>query len=274
MNDILLRDIRQLLPRRGPRDNKATAGKCLLIAGHEGMWGAAVLAATAAARVGAGYVSLYTDLKKSPFTSVRNPDFLTADSRKKKLSELKYSAVAIGPGLGVTSQTKKYLNELLKIRPANVVVDADALTVLAENNLGPLPSTWILTPHEGELSRLIQIPAEKIRADREKYVRQAHRKLKAIILLKGHHTLIAADGKIFRCLTGNPALAKAGTGDVLTGMIAGFLAQGLAPLEAAKVAVFLHGSLADDWIRRKDVLSLMASDLIENMPRILKKIRG
>ena len=154
---------------------------------------------------------------------------------------------------------------------------ADALTVSAKERLFPLPKTWILTPHEGELSRILNISAAKIRKDRTKYLRLAQKKCGCIVLLKGHETLVAAATEIYKIDTGNVALAlaKAGTGDVLTGMITGFLAQGLTPLNATLLGASLHGKIADDWVLRakKDYLSLMASDLVDLIPTTLHRLR-
>lgn len=263
---------RKLIPKRKQSDSKIAGGKSLLIAGSEGMFGAAVLAATAAARVGSGFVTLMTDLKK--FTSVKNPDFLIADWKNKKISDLSFTAVGIGPGLGGTAHALSLLRQLLKLKPENVVVDADALNLLAKNKIQVLPNTWIVTPHEGELARLLGISAEAIRKDRLASVKSAQKKMGCIVLLKGFKSLVATSDKIFEIQSGNRALAKAGTGDVLTGIITGLLAQGLSAQESACLGAYLHGCLADQWNKdQKDYLSLMASDLLDALPYALKKLR-
>ena len=126
-----------------------SGGKSLIIAGSEGMFGAAVLAASAAARVGSGYVILMTEQKK--FSSVAHPDFLVSDWKKKKISDIKFTAVGIGPGLGKSALALNLLKQLLKLKIKNVVIDADALNLCAENKIQSLPKSWIATPHEGEL---------------------------------------------------------------------------------------------------------------------------
>jgi NAD(P)H-hydrate epimerase len=262
----------KLLPQRHQQANKTAGGKSLVIGGSQGYWGAAVLCATAAARTGSGYVTLMTDLKKIPF--YKFPDLLTADLSRPKKSLLKQNAIAIGPGLGTGSKTHQLLKLLLKLKFTNVVVDADALSVCAKKNIFPLPETWILTPHEGELARLLEVSARTIRKDRKKYLQMAQKKYSCVILLKGHRSLIANSKKIYEIQTGNNSLAKAGTGDVLTGIITGFLAQGLTPLDAALVGTTVHGKIADDWINQKnDHLSLLASDLLERLPQTIFRLR-
>lgn len=268
-----LGDARKILPRRKKTDSKVAGGKSLIIAGSEGMFGAAVFAATAAARVGSGYVILMTDQEK--FSTAKHPDFLVADWKSKKISEIKFTAAAIGPGLGQSAWALLLLKQLLKLKIKNVVIDADALNLFAKHISVSLPKTWIATPHEGELSRLLELSAAKIRKNRISAVRAAQKKLGCVVLLKGRKTLIAASEKTFEIQSGNNALAKAGTGDVLTGIITGFLAQGCSATEAACLGAFLHGFMADEWIKAEnDHLSLMASDLLKAIPQALKVIRS
>ena len=272
LNKFSRGDARKFIPQRKEAANKTAGGKCLIIAGSEGMFGAAVLCATAAARVGSGYVTLMTDAKK--FSSCKSPDFLVADARTRKIKDLEFSAVAIGPGLGQTRQALKLLKELLKMQPAKAVIDADALNLYATHFTGPLPASWIATPHEGELARLMGLSVAAIRKNRTTAVKKAQKKLGCVLLLKGSKTLVATSRHISEVQSGNKALAKAGTGDVLTGMIAGLLAQGCAPEQAACLGAFLHGYIADEWIKEKnDYLSLMAGDLLQRIPQALTKLR-
>ncbi|MFZ3230698.1 MAG: NAD(P)H-hydrate dehydratase [Pseudobdellovibrio sp.] len=262
----------KILPKRKKTDNKASCGKSLIIAGSKGMFGAAILAATAAARVGSGYVLLMTIQKK--FSSLRNPDFLVIDSKRKKIKDISFSAIGIGPGLGQTTHSLQLLKQLIKLKPAHVVIDADALNLLAKNRLLQVPKSWIATPHEGELAKLLRINASAVRKDRLNSVIQAQKKLGCIVLLKGHNTLVATNKKVFKIKSGNSALAKAGTGDVLTGMITGFLAQGLEAAEAACLGGYLHGAIADQWVMEKnDILSLMATDILNRIPKVMQQIR-
>jgi NAD(P)H-hydrate epimerase len=233
------------------------------------MFGAAVLASTAAARVGAGYVYLMTDTENFLFKN--HPDFILLPRSYRKFSD--FSAIAIGPALGLTAESLGILRALIRAAPENAVVDADALTLLAKHNISKVPATWVLTPHEGELARLLKISSAKIRADRRAAVKKAHEKFGCVVLLKGAGTLIASENGTEKVNAGNAALAKAGTGDVLTGLIAGLMSQQLTSKDAAKLATLIHGAAADLWNKKKDHLSLMASDLLELIPEAIKKMR-
>lgn len=257
------------LPQRKSQDNKTHGGKCLIIAGSQGMWGAAVLCLTAAARTGAGYTYLFDPSKK--FLTIKHPDFLTTKSFK-NLSV--FQAIAIGPGYKDHKHLKKYLRILLK-QNIPAVLDAEALNVLATyKKISAIPSNWILTPHEGELARLLKVSSDVIRSHREKYIKIAQKKLGCTIVLKGNPTLICNSQHIWKNTSGNSALAKAGTGDVLTGIIAGFLSQKVTPIKAACLGVFIHGLLADRWLKKgNDHLSLLASDLVGQLPTTLNYVR-
>jgi NAD(P)H-hydrate epimerase len=259
------------LPKRNSTANKTAGGKCLVIAGSQGMWGAATLTASAAARSGAGYV--YLSLQTNFFPVHKNPDFL--ETNIKKYSKINFKAFAVGPGLSKNQWIMTWIKELIRHKKESVVLDAAALNAVAKSSKKiKLPATWIMTPHEGELARLIHVSSKKIKADRAKYLLIAQEKFGCLILLKGHQTLIADGAAIYRIQSGNAALAKAGTGDVLTGMILAFLSQGLSPVKAASLAAFVHGKIADDWLKaKKDILSLRATDLIEQLPTTLFKIR-
>ena len=175
--------------------------------------------------------------------------------------------------MGITSSTKNLLLQLKKqILP--VVVDADAFSVCIKDNLFPLPSHWVLTPHSGELARLFQIKGEEVDQDRCSYAMKASQKTGALVLLKGFHSVLAQKNKCWIIPTGNAALAKAGTGDVLAGFVGALIARGLDTFSAAIVAAFIHGQLADEWVGSgKDNDTLMAQDLKEILPITLKKLR-
>lgn len=260
---ITKKDLRKFLPQRADSANKTHGGKCLIVAGSEGMWGACYLSALGAARVGAGYIYLPATTKNlSDY-----PDFLSYKiSEKMNLDHFK--ALAIGPGLTVTTTIKKLFHHLEEQFAKPVIIDAGALALVKK-----IKENWIITPHEGELAKLLDMSSDEIRKDRFKAVKMAQEKFGGIVVLKGHHTLVATKSMIYEIQTGNKALAKAGTGDVLTGMIVGFLAQGLNPIDAAVLACGVHGYVADRWVKDKDYLSLMASDLIDEIPRALFTLR-
>ena len=256
-------DLPALLPKRLKTAHKQDSGKCLIVAGSEGMWGASILCARAAYRVGAGYVYLPEETKNLSLY----PDFVTTKISA-KLDLKPFTTVAIGPGSNNDLNLKQIFSHLLKHFKGPAIVDAGALCYIDK-----LPENWIMTPHEGELSKLLKISTDEIRADRLKAAHKAQIKFGCIVVLKGPHTLIATSKNIYEIKTGNKALAKAGTGDVLTGMIVGFLSQGLKPVNACVLGCGLHGFIADQWVKKNDYLSLMASDVIELIPKAIFKLR-
>lgn len=261
------RQARMDIPQRLKKDNKTQGGKTLVVAGSSGMWGAGILCATAASRVGAGYVYLYGNSKTFPL--IKNPDFLWT---KKTIDFSRFQAIALGPGYTNKKNLKKIIQKLIQIQHPAVVLDAEALNLV--NQIKKIPSSWILTPHEGELGRMLQVSSAKIRLDRKKYAQVAQKKYGCVVVLKGYHTCVMSPHQSWQIQSGNPALSKAGTGDVLTGLIAGLLSQKLTPIKAACLGSFIHGYMSDKWIKEgNDVLSLMASDLVKRLPQALTQIR-
>lgn len=256
------------LPKRVSTDNKTRGGKTLIIAGSTGMWGAAVLAAQAAARSGAGYVYLKTEGR---FPVELHPDFL----QTQKIVADGYDAIAVGPGLSDLGATQKILRQLLRNSKTPVLVDATGLRALSKmKSIPKFPSNWILTPHAGELSALLNMSSEEIDSNRIKAIHFAQKKFGAVVLLKGSPTLVADGKSVVKITSGNAALAKAGTGDVLTGIIAAFVSQGVPSPNAACLGAYVHGMIAAQWLRDgKDILSLMASDLITELPKTLHSLR-
>lgn len=257
------------LPKRSPTDHKARQGHLLVLAGSPGFWGAGRLSAEAAYRMGVGYVT-WAGGEHPPLESCS--DVLT-----KKISEphlfAKKTAVAIGPGLGTEENTKKLLLTL-KETGLPAVVDADAWTVCVKENLFPLPENWISTPHSGELGGFFKLKGEKIDEDRCSYALKAGCQAGSPVLLKGFHSVLAWKGKCGIIDSGNAALSKAGTGDVLTGFIGALLARSLSPFHAAAVGSFIHGLIADRWIQSgKDADTLTAKDLKDLLPSALKQLR-
>jgi ADP-dependent NAD(P)H-hydrate dehydratase len=263
-----------LLPRRQLRSSKAGGGRTLVLAGSRGMYGAGVLAATAAARVGAGYVTLLTEGAQG--LGLLHPDFLTCQDSGLGRALAGATAVACGPGLGTQARAQKVFAKLLMVAPKRVVLDADGLNLLSKKRRAPkLPKNWVLTPHEGEMARLLDVTRNEISANRQQAVRAAQKKFSCVVLLKGAGTLVCDGRRLVKINSGNAALAKAGTGDVLTGMIVGLLSQGLEGFEAACLGAYLHGLVADRWIQSgRDQLSLMPSDLLNDLPSALKALRS
>ncbi len=264
---------RRYLPARKETSNKSDHGHLLVIAGRPGFWGAGLLASSSAFRMGAGYVTWASF--EPPYELLREiPEVLTANINDDALWKSKLSAVAVGPGLGSSSDTAQIIEKLKKLENVPVVVDADAITACVEHNLFPLPGHWVITPHAGELSRILKVHAQDIERDRFKAAFAGYEKTKCHVLLKGYRSLVAYQNRCLVVHAGNSALAKAGTGDVLTGMIGGLLAQGMDTPQAAATAAYLHGRLADEWIRSgQDKSSLTASDLKALLPQVVSRLR-
>jgi NAD(P)H-hydrate epimerase len=262
---IRKQDVSARLPVRTALGNKTNYGHVKVWAGSPGFLGARVLTSRAAFRVGVGYVTVETDEKNIKSL----PELPEALTKKYQRPEDKYT-YAVGPGLGVGEDTKSRIEELYGNKIHSVVLDADALTVIAQYQLPVLPS-WILTPHTGELSRLLDgTPSSEIEQDRVKHVQKAARKYGCAVLLKGYRSLLAQGERVYLVPTGNSALAKAGSGDVLTGMIAGFMAQGLDAVAAGICGAYVHGKVADRWIHKNDIRGLTPSDLLVEIPKVLR----
>jgi NAD(P)H-hydrate epimerase len=264
---------RRYLPLRKETSNKSDHGRLLVLAGREGFWGAGILASSAAFRMGAGYVQWASF--DAPYEALKEiPEVLTGKINDDALWRTKFSAACVGPGLGSGKETAALIEKLKKIEDLPVVVDADGITACVEHDLFPLPENWIVTPHAGELSRILKVHAQDIEKDRFAAAAQAFEKTKCHVLLKGFRSLIAFGNRCLVIHAGNSALAKAGTGDVLTGMIGGLLAQGLDTTQGAATAAYLHGRLADEWLRAgNDKSGLTASDLKAILPQVVSRLR-
>ncbi len=263
---------RRYLPRPATQANKSTQGFLQVFAGSEGMWGAGILASLAAYRTGAGYVQL-TSLQDPTHIASSHPEIMTATVNLKDPVHPKAKALVIGPGLGVTSQTGELLKKIRSDCKLPVLLDADALGFVQD--LGRLPANWVLTPHAGELARMLSVPVQDIEKDRIEFVQRAAEKFGCVVLLKGFRTLIAFESRVMVVLSGNSTLAKAGTGDVLSGMIGALLAQGLPSIQASGTGAYLHGRMADEWLKvGQDRLSMTAADLTELLPQLLSRLRG
>lgn len=263
---------RKLLPAIGRNDNKATRGRSLLLAGSAQFPGAGVLAARGALRMGSGYVMLASQDAK--VSSLENPDFLVLDLEKDSWQSQKFDAVLCGPGFGVNAYTAQIIRELKSQNVERVVLDADAITVCAQEGLFPLPASWIVTPHTGELSRCLGVRVEEVNANRMGFIRVAQEAMGCVVLLKGPQTLVASARRVMAISTGNAALAKSGTGDVLAGIITALRAMGMPPFRAALLGAYVHGATANLWkSKKRDLLSMTASDVVELLPQVLYRLR-
>ena len=271
---------------KGPNVHKNDFGHVLVVAGSAPMLGAAALCALAAMRAGAGLVtcaiarSLNLTLQKKLSAIVMTlplpesaPGVLGLSAYKILAANLaKFNAVAVGPGLGQHTHTQKFVFKLLAECPKPLVIDADALNILAQQPkiLLKNPRVKILTPHTGEMSRLTGRSVAVIERRRSQTALECARAYKSIVVLKGHRTVIASpDGKIKINRSGNAGMATAGSGDVLTGIIAALLGQGLEPFKAACMGVNWHGRAGDLAAKYKTQASMIATDIIEYLPAAL-----
>lgn len=265
---------RRYLPSRKNVTNKSDFGHVLVVAGSRGMWGAGILSASSAYRIGAGYVTWASF--EMPEAHLKDaPEVLSAQVDDPELWSKKLSAVAIGPGLGVGQRTADLIVQLREKGFKSVVLDADAITTCVEHDLFPLPGSWVITPHAGELSRILLKEAREIEKDRYLAALEATQITGCHVLLKGFRSILAYGERCMVINSGNSALAKAGTGDVLTGMIAGLMAQGLDTVQATATAAYIHGRMADEWVRvGNDKSALVASDLKDHLPQLIARISG
>lgn len=271
-------DIRALGRKRSRFGHKGIYGHALLMAGSKGMTGAALLAARAASRSGCGLISAYVPASAYPIMQSAVPEALClTDDAPDMISSvpdlLPYQAVAAGPGLGQHEQTARAMKLLIQQSRLPLLLDADALNILAENPtwLGFLPPGSILTPHPGELDRLSGKSGRGY--DRLQHARELARRFQVHVVLKGAYTAICTpEGMAYFNPTGNPGMASGGSGDVLTGMILGWLAQGHGPLASCLAGVFLHGLAGDMVARRKGEEGMIAPDILDMIPMAMRKL--
>jgi len=282
------KDYSKLFPKRPIDAHKHSCGKVGIIAGSINMLGAAVLSARAALRSGAGLVYLLTIQESVPYINICYPELIVLPlpstkgiisikalpKIKEYIQEKKFTALAMGPGLTTEKSIKKIIPALLKFiyeQKIPTVLDADALNVLTSADFCDFTEpNFILTPHLEEFFRFYgQKPNSLL--EKQDFASQLSEKIKQVIVLKGHETVIAngvTDSEINP--TGNEGMATAGTGDVLTGIIAGLLAQGLASFDAAILGTYLHGLAGDLAKEDKTIYGLIASDLIDYLPKVFK----
>lgn len=266
----------KILRKRKKDSHKGDYGRVLIVAGQSGMSGAAILASRGALRAGAGLTYLAVPQELVNLVNLATPEVITLAFEK--IKTIKPTAVAIGPGLGTNHKAKELVCDLLTSYPLLLtpfILDADALNIIAKNPkiLKKTKAKVIITPHPGELARLTRKKIEYIQNNRPKVARDFAKEYTCIVVLKGHRTVVAdPSGEIYLNPTGNPGMASAGVGDVLCGMIAALIGQGLSQFEAAALGVYLHGLAGDLAAREKGEASLIASDLVEKIPYALQKI--
>lgn len=283
--------VRSLLPGRPDDSNKATFGSVLNVAGSVNYRGAACLSSLSALKVGAGYVTLACPDVIAGGISSYSPDIVIIPLKtrdgcidKNGYREIvrilpKYSVLSVGCGLSSVSggrdRVRAFFSGLISSVSAlniPVMIDADGLNLLAELPSAVLPKNTVLTPHPKELSRLLNVEVGEIQSDRILYAQQAARRFGSVVVLKGHRTIITDGTDTWINVTGNSALAKAGTGDVLTGMISGFCAQGLSPRDSACLGAYLHGMAGDLAGAELTEYGVLASDLLSYIPAAIKTL--
>jgi NAD(P)H-hydrate epimerase len=268
--------------------HKGDYGHVVLMAGSEGKAGAAILAARSAVRAGAGLVTAAV-----PRSIVHTVDLGSIESmtlalpvtdrggldRESVERVLDFAAdkdvLALGPGLGTEPSTVEVIRSVVLGSELPLVVDADGLNAFADDlqSLATRRGESVLTPHPGELARLLSMTAQEVQADRVAAARSAAERSQSVVVLKGYRSLIATPGgRVFVNSTGNPGMASGGTGDVLTGLIAGLLGQGYAPLVAAQLGVYLHGLAGDLAAEEAGQIGLAARDVLRGLPKAFRQL--
>ncbi|MDZ7744003.1 MAG: NAD(P)H-hydrate dehydratase [Bacteroidota bacterium] len=275
---VLKKDAMEILHHRKKFSHKGTYGHALLVSGAYGKMGAAVLAARAAMRSGAGLVTSHLPGKGYLIMQTANPEVMTSIDRSGEIfSEVPdlgpYTAIGVGPGLGTSEQTSNALKLLIQNSGIPMLFDADAINIISENKtwIPFIPKGSIFTPHPKEFERLTTKADDDFH--RNSLQKEFSIKYSCYVVLKGAHTIISTPkGKCFFNSTGNPGMASGGSGDVLTGIILGLLAQGYTQLEACMLGVYIHGLAGDYAAKKLGFESLIAGDIIDKLPKAFKKI--
>jgi NAD(P)H-hydrate epimerase len=278
----------QLLPPRQATGHKGTFGHLLVVAGSVGKTGAAAMTAEGGLRAGSGLVTVACPAAVQEVLAIKLTEAMTASLpgvegalSLQALGEIESllegkNALALGPGLGQTEEVRNLVRRLVGGCPAPLVLDADGLNAIAERPdvlLERSGEAAVLTPHPGEMARLTGKTVAAIEADRIGAAREFARRYQVVLLLKGARTVIALpDGRVRINGSGNPGLASGGMGDVLTGMIGAFLAQGLPPGDAAILGAYLHGRAADRLLERLGDAGMIASDLLREVPAARREL--
>ncbi|MFO7716877.1 NAD(P)H-hydrate dehydratase [Desulfosarcina sp.] len=282
--------LKKEIPERSAAAHKGRTGHLLVLAGSPGKTGAAAMTATAAMRAGAGLVTLGVPRSLSHVMAAMLTEVMTVDLPETAQGNLDESAqeaimsitadkrcIAIGPGLGTNASTGRLLGRLIAQCPLPMVIDADGLNLIAGNLsiLSTRRSPIVLTPHPGEMARLSGHTAADIQHDRIGHARSFAKRHRVYLVLKGAATVIARpDGNVFVNPTGNPGMAAGGMGDVLTGLIAGLITQGLEISAAARAGVYLHGAAADWLMRQKSPFGYLATEVMHALPHAMGKLLG
>jgi NAD(P)H-hydrate epimerase len=269
--------------------HKGTYGHLFILAGSPGKSGAAALAALGAQRSGTGLVTVGVPKSLNPIMEQKTTEAMTellpetdletfglvSLDRAMEIAKEKKTAIAIGPGISTSQETREFLYEIIRGSELPMILDADALTLIADNPkvLNEAKAPIILTPHPGEMSRLAGISTEEVQADRIGVALDFSAKYNVYMVLKGARSIISTPAReMFINTTGNAGMASGGMGDVLTGIIGGFLAQRLDPVDACKLGVFAHGLAADLIARENGEAGMIATDVANALPKAISQI--
>ena len=280
------------IPNLKPRAadaHKGDFGKVCIIAGSIGMSGAAALAGRSALRCGAGLVRVATPKSVLPIVASIEPSFTTIALPEDNIGRISAKAIntilnavgdndvlAFGPGVGISGGLQSVLMTLLEQDGLRLIIDADGLNNLARMKDWPakLKAELVLTPHPGEMKRLWSgLFREKLPGDRQRQAAQLAKQTKAVVVLKGAGTVVTDGEKVYVNTTGNPGMATAGSGDVLTGAITALAGQGLENYDAAVLGVYIHGLAGDIAAEKVGQVSLMTPDIIESLPDAFEKLK-
>jgi len=286
--EIEIRGILEKFPKRAADSHKGDYGHVLVMAGSSGYTGAPYLTGQAALLAGSGLVTLAAGKSVHPILAAKltevmvRPFFETRDGSLSLLAEKELLAfaegcncVAIGPGISQNRETQTLVRNLVTKLDKTMVLDADGLNALA----GHLPilknvkKPVVLTPHPGEMARLTGKETGDIQKNRKEIALQFAGEYNIVLILKGHETVVAGPGgELYINRTGNPGMATGGVGDVLTGIVASFIGQGMDPVSASALAVYFHGLAGDLALKEKGPLSLVATDLLNKLPEVLRTL--
>jgi NAD(P)H-hydrate epimerase len=277
-----------LLPPRDPETHKGDFGHILVVAGSTGKPGAARMVGSGALRAGAGLVTAATpkgavgavgaqlmEMMTEPLPETDAGTLAAKAAAAVRKLETGKTVLAVGPGLSMDAETQSAIRDIVKKTALPVILDADGLNAFAGHvgDLSGKSRPLLLTPHPGEMGRLLEISSDAVQADRIGACRRLATERDCGVVLKGYRTLIGTpEGEVFVNVTGNPGMASGGSGDVLTGVLAGLVAQGLPVVQAALLGVYVHGLAGDLAAEKTGEVSLMAGDILEHLPEAFRQI--
>ncbi|MCT4604747.1 MAG: NAD(P)H-hydrate dehydratase [Marinisporobacter sp.] len=282
--------VKEIMPIRKRDTHKGSYGKAYIVAGSTGMTGAAILSCESALRSGAGLIKMPVPQSLNTIMETRLTEVITvplpefkkgvvgiSDIEKILKTMEESNVIAVGPGSGRSRELEELLRNMLEHTSTPMVLDADALNALANRKelLSLIKSQTVMTPHVGEMARLTGLEIDYINNNRIEVATEFAKKWNVVVILKGARTVVAGPkGEIFINITGNPGMATAGSGDVLTGIVTGLVAQGIDPLKAAAAAVYIHGTAGDLAAKKVGEYGLVASDIVKEVPFAIKEIVG